>query len=263
MRLSLLLLIVMAGVSMARATNYISGEGVAINPGFALNQAVVVAERGVLTLTAPGTYTAASWSISGELRMEAPGNYFLIASPGSFAINIGARLTRPPGASGEANLTVTPTGDYMAKTFMGERGVSFRANVVLAGLESPPLVNISTRVMLAAGQTHTSGFVVGGLVPMRRRVLVRAIGPSLGTFGVTNALAAPVLTVLNGREIVATNSGWGGGVSELAWAFFRVGAFGLPDNSRDAAVLLDLEPGNYSVQVTGGAGEVLLEVYSY
>ena len=71
--------------------------------------------------------------------------------------------------------------------------------------ESPPLVNISTRATLSAGQTLTSGFVVGGTV--RRRVLVRAIGPSLTSFGVTNPLPTPTLTVFSGATQIAVNAG--------------------------------------------------------
>jgi hypothetical protein len=124
--------------------------------------------------------------------------------------------------------------------------------------ESPPLVNISTRATLSAGQTLTSGFVVGGSVP--RRVLVRAIGPTLASFGVTNALPTPTLTVFSGPTQIAVNAGWGGG-APLSTVFAAAGAFFLPQASRDAAAVLTLNPGSYTVQIGGGAGEVLVEVY--
>jgi hypothetical protein len=41
----------------------------------------------------------------------------------------------------------------------------------------------------------------------------------------------------------------------------QVGAFLLPNGSRDAATFLRLDPGAYTVEVNGGAGEVLLEIY--
>ena len=59
---------------------------------------------------------------------------------------------------------------------------------------------------------------------------------------------------------MGANSGWGA-TGELIFSFTRVGAFMLPPNSRDAAMVVALEPGNYTVQVGGGAGEVLLEIY--
>lgn len=119
-----------------------------------------------------------------------------------------------------------------------------------------PLVNISTRATLAAGQILNPGFVVGGSVP--RRVLIRAIGPALGAFGVGNALAAPVLTVFSGQTQIGQAAGWG---AELAAVFSAVGAFALPAGSRDAALVLTLAPGSYTAQIGGGAGEVLAEVY--
>jgi hypothetical protein len=125
--------------------------------------------------------------------------------------------------------------------------------------ESPPLVNISTRSTLVAGQTITSGFVVGGKVA--RRMLIRAIGPTLSTFSIANALATPVLTVINSQSNrVWRNDNWSPDVS-LPGIFTSVGAFPLSPTSRDAAILLTLEPGSYTVQVNGGAGEVLTEIY--
>jgi len=126
--------------------------------------------------------------------------------------------------------------------------------------QSPPLLNISTRTVLPAGQVLNPGFVVGGTI--RRRVLVRAVGPTLGTaFGVPGSMANPSLTVFRGQTQIAENDDWGGGV-ELSSAFNAVGAFALPVASLDAALLLTLDPGNYTAQVRGtGAGDVIVEVY--
>ena len=122
-----------------------------------------------------------------------------------------------------------------------------------------PLVNVSVRATLTAGQPAIQGFVVSAGPP--RRVLVRAIGPALAQFGVANAAATPALTVFRGATQIAANSGWGGAAS-LAAVFAQVGAFALPATSRDCAVVLTLDPGNYTVQARGEAGgEVLLEVY--
>jgi hypothetical protein len=126
--------------------------------------------------------------------------------------------------------------------------------------QAPPLVNISTRATLAAGQVLNPGFVVGGSVP--RRVLVRAVGPTLGTaFGVQGSMADPSLTVFRGNTQIATNNDWGGG-APLTTVFGSVGAFALPLASLDAALVLMLAPGPYTAQVTGtGAGQVIVEIY--
>ena len=126
--------------------------------------------------------------------------------------------------------------------------------------QGAPLVNISTRATLGVGQVLNPGFVVGGTVP--RRVLVRAVGPTLGTaFGVQGSMADPSLAIFRGSAQIASNNDWGGGAA-LSAVFGSVGAFGLPVASLDAALVLTLAPGPYTAQVTGtAAGQVIVEVY--
>jgi hypothetical protein len=94
-------------------------------------------------------------------------------------------------------------------------------------------------------------------------VLVRAIGPTLAAapFNVSGVVADPRLTLFNGPTKIGENDNWGG-TAALTTAFTQVGAFALPPNSQDAAMVVTLAPGNYSVQVTGaGGGVALVEVY--
>jgi phosphodiesterase/alkaline phosphatase D-like protein len=138
----------------------------------------------------------------------------------------------------------------------------------VAGTKDHALVNISTLARInSASDSIVSGFVISG--PSTRNVLVRAVGPTLGAFGVNDALANPVLAVFRGDQLVATNSAWGASTREatesLTDAFDRAGAFRLIDeSSRDAALLVGLVAGSYTVQVRsgdGGTGAALLEVY--
>lgn len=123
----------------------------------------------------------------------------------------------------------------------------------------PPLANLSIRTTLVGGRPATIGFVVEGTTS--RRVLVRAVGPTLAQFGVANPAANPVLTVFRGTAQIGVNAGWGG-VSHLAAAAAAAGAFALFFNSRDSAIELTLEPGSYTAQARdANGGEVLLEVY--
>lgn len=124
---------------------------------------------------------------------------------------------------------------------------------------APPLRNLSQRTVLSGSQITTIGFVVSGATP--RQVLVRAIGPSLGQFGVGQPATSPVLAVYSGSTVLVENSAWGG-TSALTDAFAAVGAFALPATSKDCAALLTLSPGGYTAQVRAtGGGEVLVEVY--
>ncbi|MBL9201688.1 MAG: immunoglobulin domain-containing protein [Opitutaceae bacterium] len=126
------------------------------------------------------------------------------------------------------------------------------------------LVNVSTSGFVGTGdQALVPGFVIGGTAP--KTLLVRAVGPGLAQFGVGGTLADPQLSVqpLGLDLIVAANNDWGND-SALATAFASAGAFALPAGSRDAAVLLRLPPGGYTVIVSGvGAttGTALVEVY--
>jgi hypothetical protein len=127
-------------------------------------------------------------------------------------------------------------------------------------LSSPRLVNVSVAKRLAANATLSAGFVIAGTTPVT--VLLRAVGPGLAPFGVSDALADPVLTVYRTGTpaAIATNDNWGGG-AELRDVFTSVGAFSLAAN--DAALPLTLAPGNYTAQTAAGtaAGTVLIEVY--
>jgi hypothetical protein len=63
---------------------------------------------------------------------------------------------------------------------------------------------------------------------------------------------------------VGENDDWGGAAA-LSGVFTRIGAFALASaSSKDAALLVTLQPGAYTAQVSGaanGTGIALIEVY--
>lgn len=126
------------------------------------------------------------------------------------------------------------------------------------------LVNVSTIGFVGAGdQALVPGFFIAGDAP--KQLLIRAVGPGLGQFGVTGVLADPQLSVvpLGGSSAIAASDNWGG-TATLQAAFTQAGAFTLPTDSSDAAVLVRLPPGGYTVVVSGVAsttGTALVEVY--
>jgi hypothetical protein len=125
---------------------------------------------------------------------------------------------------------------------------------------TPRLTNISARTQVGTGpNVLIAGFVVAGQIPVR--VLIRAVGPSLSSFGLTGVLADPKLEVFRGDSRLAENDNWDASVGAT---FATVGAFSFPAGSRDAALVVSLTPGNYSAQVSGVAntsGLALIEVY--
>lgn len=128
---------------------------------------------------------------------------------------------------------------------------------------TPRLINFSVLKQISAGDILTAGFFIGGTTP--QKLLVRAIGPTLGTaFGLTGTSTDPKIDLFDGnRVLVASNNDWSGG-EQLATTFRNVGAFQLPTDSRDAALIITLKPGGYSAHVSedaGTGGVTLVELY--
>jgi hypothetical protein len=126
------------------------------------------------------------------------------------------------------------------------------------------LVNVSTSGFVGSGeQALVPGFFIGGTAP--KQLLIRAVGPGLAQFGVGGVLSDPQLSLVPlGQDFaVAANDNWGGSAA-LQTAFSQAGAFALPAGSKDAAVLVRLPPGGYTVVVSGvagGTGTALVEIY--
>jgi hypothetical protein len=261
-RLSPLFFALWAGVANAQTPTAVTfvpaGETIPLSPGHTQREPIAIGITGVLLLTAPGTYTASSWAINGEVRLGGVGHYTVVSSTGSIVVSRTGSVKGPEFTGGfSKRLVFAHAGEFSFAATSVDPTVDIVQGVPPV-LDAPPLVNISTRATLSAGQIHTSGFVVGGKVA--RSVLIRAIGPTLANFGVSNPLPSPTLTLFSRQFSISSNSGWGGDPF-LEATFSAVGAFSLPKTSRDAALVTSLIPGAYTVQVAGGAGEVLVEIY--
>lgn len=129
------------------------------------------------------------------------------------------------------------------------------------------VINISTRTRLdSEGDVVIAGFVIQD---RPRTVLVRAVGPSLRRFNVSSAHPDPWLTIKRGSQSITGNDDWSNqaGAELVAKAAARVGAFPLDTSAFDAATLIILPPGAYTVHVGTSLinvrdGDVLVEVYS-
>jgi hypothetical protein len=94
-----------------------------------------------------------------------------------------------------------------------------------------------------------------------RNLLIRAVGPTLGGFGVPGVLSDPKLEIYQDSTKIGENDNWS---SMLSNAFSSVGAFQLTPGSKDAAITISLPANAYTVQVSGadgGVGEALVEIY--
>ena len=156
--------------------------------------------------------------------------------------------------------TLAP-GTYTAHV-TGVGGTTGRAMVEVYDTgDANRLAHISSRSAIQSGGTNTTGFVLSGTGS--KTVLIRAVGtplvPALG------ALTNPSLKVFTGATQVAANDDWttNSNLIELAAATAAVGA--MPLDASDAAVLVTLAPGAYTIQVSGvgtAAGFVMTEVHT-
>lgn len=193
------------------------------------------------------------------------------AGPGLSVVDSAAAIGAFPlqvGSRDAAVVAALPPGAYTAhlrSSDGGTGGVLFEIYDALGGDPSSRLVNLSSRVRLgSADATAVAGFVVGGSAPAN--LLLRAVGPGLERFGVAAPLARPRLSIYRGATRLSSNSGWASVpfAADLAGAARAVGAFPLVAGSFDAALTAVVQPGPYTVHVSGidgSSGEVLLEVY--
>ncbi len=134
-----------------------------------------------------------------------------------------------------------------------------------AGTDSArALTNVSLRATAGRGNdVLTGGFVLAGEGPAW--VLIRAIGPSLESYGISSHIENPSLALFRQYYSSATTNDDWGDTPALAAATEAVGAFPLQPGSADAALLVKLSPGAYTAQVllpgNEEPAEALLEIY--
>jgi uncharacterized repeat protein (TIGR03806 family) len=214
----------------------------------------------ILTLFGPNSST----------RIAAVNDNWLAADAATFHA-VGA-FSLPPNSRDAAIVVTLAPGAYTAQ-LAGSDAISGVALVEVYDADSvlnsgrARLVNTSVRAHVGTGANILiPGLVVGA--GAHKTVLIRAVGPRLGAtpFDVAGVLAEPVITLYLGAQRVAINAGWSSAAnaSEIRDAAGRVGAFPLPENSRDSALLVTLPAGAYTIQVAGAngtAGVALVEIY--
>jgi hypothetical protein len=151
----------------------------------------------------------------------------------------GTPTATPPPATPTATLTPTP-----------------------APTPSPArALNISTRLRVETGDgVMIGGFIVNGTEP--KMVVIRGIGPSLGSSGLTGVLADPTLE-LRGSDgaLIKQNDNWQDDSAQAA----QLSKLGLALQSpQESGIVATLQPGAYTAVLAGKdqtAGIGLVEVY--
>ena len=122
----------------------------------------------------------------------------------------------------------------------------------------PGLANVSSRTFVQTDDNvMIGGFIITGDAP--KKVILRAIGPSLAAAGVNQAMSDPTLDLLDSSgAVIASNDSWTSSDADLA-------ALGLaPTDGRESAIVTTLSPGAYSAIVRGKnatTGIALVELY--
>ncbi|MGI8957307.1 MAG: cupredoxin domain-containing protein [Chthoniobacterales bacterium] len=111
------------------------------------------------------------------------------------------------------------------------------------------LLNVSTRLRVQTGDNVLiGGFIVAGNDP--KKVILRAIGPSLTPLGVTGALADPVLELHgSGGALITSNDNW----KDTQQTDIEASGFA-PKSELESAIIATLDPGAYTAIVGGKAG---------
>ena len=183
------------------------------------------------------------------------------------AARVGA-FALPNGSKDSALLLTVNNGAHTTGLVRpnGATGVALTEIYDIDRLPGSRLTNVSARMNVTAGEgTLIAGLVIVGNAPTT--VLIRGVGPTLSVFGVAGVLADPTIALFAGTTPIASNDNWEAGpgtVADMTGAAAKVGAFALAAGSKDAALLITLQPGTYTVQVTGvgnTTGVALIEVY--
>ena len=149
----------------------------------------------------------------------------------------------------------TPAGtkSTFASDLSGPVGLAFQnATAYLASISTRALVQTGNYVLIG-------GFTISGTGP--KKLVVRALGPTLSSFGVPGVLQDPTLELRDASgALIAFNDNWGDAPNKQQIIDTHLA----PPNAAEPAILATLDPGNYTAIVRGvnnSAGVALVEGY--
>jgi sugar lactone lactonase YvrE len=164
-----------------------------------------------------------------------------LSNPTGLAFDSSGNLFEADQGS-ETIFMFTPAGtkSTFASGLSGPSGLAFVTSTAY-------LTNISTRALVQTGNNVLiGGFVISGTGP--KKLVVRALGPTLSSFGVPGALQNPTLELHNSAgALIAFNDNWGDAPNKQQ----IIDAHLAPPNAAEPAILASLDPGNYTAMVRG------------
>jgi sugar lactone lactonase YvrE len=237
----------------------------------------------IYKITSAGTQStfATGLKFPAGLAVDSSGNIFeadsgsgtilKFAPDGTKSTFVSSGLVQPYGLAFEANgnLIVADHGNGATLRYTTDAGKStvFQSNFntpqfVAVEPAQHQLLNLSTRGLVQSGQNVLiAGFVVGGTGPVGTTIVVRALGPSLAAFGITNPLPDPVLELRDASgTLIASNNDWRDTQQDAITATTLN-----PTDDHESAILISLRGGTFTAIVgsaTGVPGTAVVEVYN-
>ena len=216
-----------------------------------------------------GTQTNSTPFITGVVYQDTNGNGFYdpgegiagvrvdVAGVNFFAISSSSGgYSVPVPANGSYNVTFSGGGQATAqRTVTVANSLNAKADYV-AGVVPALLANISTRLRMQ----NSGDVLIGGMIAQgsaSKKVIIRAIGPTLTDFGLPGALPDPTIELFQGNVSVATNDDWRNSPQQA-----EIQNSGLaPGKDAESAIIATLTPNqNYSAVVRGKNGQFGLAV---
>jgi hypothetical protein len=266
------------GTSAARVSASGLPAGLSINPASGLISGTPAAE-GSFAVTLTVTDGAFTTSSILQLTFTSDPAVPIIVGPSSASLIAGQFFSYTINASSSADPLSDPTTYTLIGTlpagltfnaatgtisgiYTGPLGTELAGGVILGSIQlfatnshgtstfqllfrAPPsgAVNIATRLQVGTGDNLLiGGFIITGNAP--KIVLIRAIGPSLGNFGVPNPLVDPTLKLQDSASNVIMNDNWRDTQEQ-----FIMDTGLAPTNNLESAIIVGLDPGNYTAIV--------------
>jgi sugar lactone lactonase YvrE len=177
-----------------------------------------------------------------------------LSNPTGLAFDSSGNLFEADQGSGTIfKFTPDGTKSTFASGLSAPSGLAFRKSTAY-------LINISTRALVQTGnQVLIGGFIISGTGP--KKLVMRALGPTLSSFGVPGALQNPTLELRNAAgALISFNDNWGDAPNKQQ----IIDAHLAPPNAAEPAILATLNPGNYTAIVRGAnntTGVAIVEGY--
>jgi sugar lactone lactonase YvrE len=233
----------------------------------------------IFKFTPTGTKSVFASGLNGPIGLvfDSAGNLFVANYNGGVIVKFTPAASKNTFASGLSN----PSGlvfDSSGNLFEADQGSgkifmftpAGTKSIFASGLSAPSglafqnstayLTNISTRLRVGTGSNVLiGGFIISGTRP--KKIVIRALGPTLASYGVSGALQDPTLELHDASgALISSNDNWGDAPNKQQ----IIDANLAPPNAAEPAILATLNPGNYTAMVRGFSnttGVALVEGY--